>query len=167
MKKIIKFSIIIIFLYFLFYIWYKTHYSIVNIINENCNLDLPKPKSTETIIPGMWQDDTDFVILQYQEQNIEVIKKQINNSSIEELKQILFIIYQKASAKEEEIERNYFDFIKTDKEYLRFAYFNENRIKTLVIFNEKSMKLYYLHGLLWSENEIYFRTNYTYDTSEI
>lgn len=144
-KNLLKYSFIIIFLLFIFFIWYSIKFSTINVLNSNCSLSLPKPKSVDTIISGIWQDDSDFDILYYQKKDVDKIKEQINNHSIEELNQKLLFMLEKTTLEQREKLEKYFNFNKMDEEYLYFAYFQRDRMGTLIIFDEANLKLYYLN----------------------
>lgn len=144
-RKLLKYGLITIFLFFIFLIWYNIKFSTINVLNSNCNLSLPKPKSVDTIIQGVWQDDSDFDILYYKEKDIDKIKDQINNHSMEVLNQKLLFIFENITSEEREKLEKYFNFNESDKEYLYYAYFQRKRMGTLIIFDEKNLKLYYLN----------------------
>lgn len=144
-KKLFKYSFIIIFLLFILFTWYNIKFSTINVLNSNCGLSLPKPKSVDTIIQGVWQDDSDFDILYYKEKDIDEIKDQISNHSMEELNQKLLFIFENTTFEERERIEKYFNFNEIDKEYLYYAYFQRGRMGTLIIFDEANLKLYYLN----------------------
>ena len=110
MRKLLKYVFIIIFLFFIFFTWYNIKFSTINVLNINCGLSLPKPKSVDTIIQGVWQDDTDFDILYYQKKDVDKIKEQINNHSVEELNQKLLFIIEKKNLEQIEKLEKYFNF---------------------------------------------------------